>query len=245
MRYHTAHQADIRLRQVAASLMQYTAIYQRTTIDPGKSSTHYIRWGVTHLLQRFKKKWADLTNISFYGTIWLIANDIIIGSAITTFLRENETYLTDVITAILRVGIPRSISTCCTKLTRESSIQEYTIRRLQNLLLWLNDWPGGLKLNYELGKLFCDAFLWFTNAWEISILDRILFPSLPFIIRLISTSAMLGTTMAVSMACDLLSLATLHLYAFYVMSTAIFGFHIKTMASLFRTFRGELMVGVR
>lgn len=34
------------------------------------------------------------------------------------------------------------------------------------MLLELNDWPAGLKLNYELGKFFCDAFLWFLALWE-------------------------------------------------------------------------------
>jgi hypothetical protein len=44
--------------------------------------------------------------------------------------------------------------------------QLYGVKRLQESVLWLNDWPGGLKLNYELGKFFSDAFLWFAAGWE-------------------------------------------------------------------------------
>lgn len=40
------------------------------------------------------------------------------------------------------------------------------IDALRDALLQLNDWPAGLKLNYELGKFFCDAFLWFLTLWE-------------------------------------------------------------------------------
>lgn len=42
----------------------------------------------------------------------------------------------------------------------------YTLDSLRELLLWLNDWPGGVKLNYELAKIFCDGFLWGTGVWE-------------------------------------------------------------------------------
>lgn len=47
-----------------------------------------------------------------------------------------------------------------------TSEQVWSVKGLQDTLLWLNDWPGGLKLNYELGSFFCDAFLWFTAVWE-------------------------------------------------------------------------------
>lgn len=42
----------------------------------------------------------------------------------------------------------------------------YTLTALRDLLLWLNDWPGGVKLNFELATIFCDAFLWGTGLWE-------------------------------------------------------------------------------
>lgn len=46
------------------------------------------------------------------------------------------------------------------------STQKYTLTSLREALLWLNDWPGGVKLNYELASVFCDAFLWGTGLWE-------------------------------------------------------------------------------
>lgn len=45
-------------------------------------------------------------------------------------------------------------------------LQVYTLDSLRELLLWLNDWPGGVKLNFELASMFCDGFLWGTGLWE-------------------------------------------------------------------------------
>lgn len=63
-------------------------------------------------------------------------------------------------------------------------------------------------------------------------------PQLPDIIYFIGLLASLGTTFAISMTADLLALVTLHVYAFYVMATAVFSFHTQAMGSLFRIFRG-------
>jgi hypothetical protein len=44
--------------------------------------------------------------------------------------------------------------------------QRYTLENLREVLIWLNDWPGGVKLNFELASVFCDAFLWGTGLWQ-------------------------------------------------------------------------------
>lgn len=100
------------------------------------------------------------------------------------FLRENADVLAENMIAVLKVrlsflyrtfsssvGVPnRSISRRCANHpnygVKRPCPQVLSVKGLQDTLLWLNDWPGGLKLNYELGKFFCDAFLWFTSVWE-------------------------------------------------------------------------------
>lgn len=47
------------------------------------------------------------TTYSFYNTLWLIANDVIIGSALLTFLCENSDLLAELLTVFLKVGIGR------------------------------------------------------------------------------------------------------------------------------------------
>lgn len=71
-----------------------------------------------------------------------------------------------------------------------------------------------------------------------AVLEGLFFLHLPLVIRLVALSATLGATMSLSVASDLLALATLHLYCFYIMATAVFAFHIRALGSLFNIFRG-------
>ncbi|KAK9894009.1 Gpi1-domain-containing protein [Cystobasidium minutum MCA 4210] len=193
----TAHQIDVRLRQAYTAPDQYRSIYHSKVESGSASRTQYI---------------------SFYNMLWLIANDAIIGSAVTAFCLENNELIAQYIAAALKL---------------------WSVRRLQDTLLWLNDWPGGLKLNFELGTFFVDAFLWFTSVWEGIFLDRILLPHLPLIVKLVGLSASVGATMFLAMCSDFLSLSTLHLYIFYSMATTVFSFHTSAMGSLFNIFRGK------
>ncbi|KAL8281022.1 hypothetical protein RQP46_006701 [Phenoliferia psychrophenolica] len=155
--------------------------------------------------------------IQFYNTLWLIANDVIVGSAFASFFCENA----DVIGSTLG-----------------TLIQEYTLDSLRELLLWLNDWPGGVKLNYELASVFCDAFLWGTGLWE----DLIFTPlraSLPHMVYAVGLSGLLGTTMLLSAASDLLALLTLHVFVFYLLVTSLFRWHLSMLGALFNIFRGK------
>lgn len=85
------------------------------------------------------------------------------------------------------------------------------------------DWRPGFQLNTLLAV----------------VLDGILIPALPLVLRTIGLSAMFGTTMALSVMSDLLALSTFHLYAFYTMATAAFRFHTQAVRSLFHIFRGQ------
>lgn len=79
--------------------------------------------------------------------LWLIANDVIIGSAVVAILLENA----DVLGA--RLG---------------AALQAYAVDAVQANVRWLTEWPLGLKLNDELGGFFRDALLWLTSFWSES-----------------------------------------------------------------------------
>lgn len=46
------------------------------------------------------------------------------------------------------------------------SIQEWTIDLPLRALGWLNDWPGGIKLNTELSRFICSAFGASISLWD-------------------------------------------------------------------------------
>ncbi|ORY41449.1 N-acetylglucosaminyl transferase component-domain-containing protein [Leucosporidium creatinivorum] len=200
----TVQQIDTRLTQGLSWPSQYSLI--RTTLSASSQTSDMptLALGRAHYIQ-------------FYNTMWLIANDMIVGSAFTSFVCENSEYLGGLLGRL---------------------VQEYTLTSLRELLLWLNDWPGGVKLNFELASIFCDGFLWGTGLWEELIFAPLL-PFLPTMVYLLGLSGLLGTTMFFSFASDLLALLTFHIFVFYLMATSIFRWHLSMLGALFNIFRGK------
>lgn len=174
------------------------------------------------LLQRRYGTWSSIagTNsdyIRFYNSLWLVANDVIIGIAIGSFVNENAD---------------------ATAKTIVDMLDKYTITGLRDTIRWLMSYPGGLKLNTELAAFLGDLFLWVIEYWSVSIRTLIL-PYLPKIVYFIGFSAFAGASMPIAIFSDLLSLTTVHIYAFYVASARIFNWQLSIIVSLFHLFRGK------
>ncbi|KAI9479602.1 N-acetylglucosaminyl transferase component-domain-containing protein [Zychaea mexicana] len=96
-----------------------------------------------------RRNWANTAEtrayyISFYNSMWLVANDIIIGLAIGSFLTTNRYIMSYLLHKILH---------------------EYTVESLQSRMLWFLESPAGLKLNHELGSFLSELFLWLIRLW--------------------------------------------------------------------------------
>lgn len=122
----TAQQIEIRLQQFCYWPMQYVTLRQR------------------------KANWASVTTshpdyIRFYNSLWLVANDVIIGMAVGSYIIEHKDWVADQIRDLLRT---------------------YTVEALQRGISWLMDWPAGLKLNGELAAFLGDLFLWVIDYWS-------------------------------------------------------------------------------
>lgn len=122
----TAQQIEIRLQQFCYWPMQYSKLRQR------------------------KMNWASVTTshpdyIRFYNSLWLVANDVIIGMALGSYTIEHADWIAARIEDLLRV---------------------YTVDALQRSISWLMDQPAGLKLNSELAKFLGGLFLWVIDYWS-------------------------------------------------------------------------------
>ncbi|EPS35884.1 hypothetical protein H072_10675 [Dactylellina haptotyla CBS 200.50] len=193
----TAQQLDIRLQQLCYWPTQYRKLRKRKGDLESANSVHpdYIR---------------------FYNSLWLVANDVIIGIALGTFLIENSTGVADWLDALLR---------------------SYTIDGLRETILWLRVKPAGLKLNKELAEFLGDLFLWVVDYWGGSMVS--VRPHFAMLIWVIGFSSFAGATMPISIFSDLLSILTLHIYAFYIASARIYHWQLTTIISLFHLFRGK------
>lgn len=210
----TAQQVDIRLQQFCYWPIQYLTLRKR------------------------KDDWESITDrhpdyIRFYNSLWLVANDVIIGIALGSYIIDNAGYVAYQINNIL---------------------SGWTVEGLREMISWLMDWPAGLKLNNELAVFLGDLFLWVIDYWRgnVSLCVRSplvltsvaecvssLRPYLPHVIYFIGFSSFAGATMPIALFSDLLSLLTVHIYCFYTASARIFHWQLTIIVSLFHLFRGK------
>ena len=193
----TAQQVDIRLQQFCYWPTQYMTLNRRRNDWDSITSSHpeYIR---------------------FFNSLWLVANDIIIGIAIGSYIIDNAEY----------VG-----------LQVDSFISTYAVTGLQGMIVWLMDWPAGLKLNTELARFLGDLFLWVIEYWA-GLMSQFQ-PALPHIIRFIGCTSFAGASLPISLFSDLASLLTVHIYSFYIASARIYNWQLTIIISLFHLFRGK------
>jgi phosphatidylinositol N-acetylglucosaminyltransferase subunit Q len=193
----TAQQIEIRLQQFCYWPMQYVKLRLRKNDWESVTTSHpdYIR---------------------FYNSLWLVANDVIIGIAIGSYIIDNAGWVADQIGLLLR---------------------QYTVEALHSSIEWLMGWPAGLKLNRELALFLGDLFLWVIEYWSSCI--AALQPLLPHIIWFIGFSSFAGASMPIAMFSDLVSILTVHIYSFYLASARIYHWQLTILLSLFQLFRGK------
>ena len=122
----TAQQIDIRLQQFCYWPIQYTT------------------------LRRRKDDWDSVTDnhpeyIRFYNSLWLVANDVIIGIALGSYIIDNAERVASFVNLML---------------------SDWTVDGLKRMIIWLTDWPAGLKLNNELASFLGDLVLWVIEHWS-------------------------------------------------------------------------------
>lgn len=193
----TAQQIEIRLQQFCYWPMQYVKLRQRKTTWASVTTSHpdYIR---------------------FYNSLWLVANDVIIGIAVGSYIIEHADWVAMQINDLLSA---------------------YTVQALQRSISWLMGWPAGLKLNGDLAAFLGDLFLWVIDYWA-SCIDA-LTPALPKVVWFIGFSSFAGASMPLAMFSDLLSALTIHIYSFYLASARIYHWQLTILQSLFHLFRGK------
>ncbi|KAI0506405.1 n-acetylglucosaminyl transferase component GPI1 [Xylaria bambusicola] len=207
-----------RLRPSSPALKDISATAQQVEIR----LLQFCYWPMQYVkLRRRKNDWDSVTTshpdyIRFYNSLWLVANDVIIGIALGSYIIENGDWVADTINMI---------------------IDKYSIAALQTSISWLMGWPAGLKLNSELALFLGDLFLWVIDYW--SSCAQTLKPLLPQIIWFIGFSSFAGASMPIALFSDLLSALTLHIYSFYLASARIFHWQLTILLSLFQLFRGK------
>jgi phosphatidylinositol N-acetylglucosaminyltransferase subunit Q len=135
-----------RLRPEGAALKDISATAQQVDIR----LQQFCYWPIQYLtLRRRKDDWESVTKshpdyIRFYNSLWLVANDVIIGIALGSYIIDNADWVA------YQINI---------------ALSGWTVEGLQRMISWLMDWPAGLKLNNELAAFLGDLFLWVIEHW--------------------------------------------------------------------------------
>ncbi|CAI4220035.1 unnamed protein product [Parascedosporium putredinis] len=199
---------EFRARPHHAALKDLSATAQQVEIR----LQQFCYWPTQHMkLRQRKSDWASVTTshpdyIRFFNSLWLVANDVIIGIAMGSYIIEHAEWVGEQIGVILRT---------------------YTVEALQTSITWLMGWPAGLKLNNELAAFLGDLFLWVIDYWS-GFID-LLQPALPHIIWFIGFSSFGGASLPLAMLSDLLSALTIHIYSFYLASARIFNWQLSIL----------------
>ncbi|KAJ3273225.1 phosphatidylinositol N-acetylglucosaminyltransferase subunit gpi1 [Terramyces sp. JEL0728] len=153
--------------------------------------------------------------IGFFNTLWLIANDVIIGLTLKTIILDYQLVLADYL--------------------NEANI--HAIEVINTNINWLLLWPIGIKLNSELANFFAELFAWMLYVWRD--LLQGCHPYFPAVFYFIGCCGIFGSSMVVALLSDLLKLCTLHLQLFYTISARIYHWVLQIIDSTFNLFRGK------
>uniref|UniRef100_T1IKJ2 Phosphatidylinositol N-acetylglucosaminyltransferase subunit Q n=1 Tax=Strigamia maritima TaxID=126957 RepID=T1IKJ2_STRMM len=113
---------------------------------------------------------------------------------------------------------------------------ESVVDKIDALVRWLMGVPAGFKLNFPLSSTLGRFFLYHIYLWKTYI--YLVQPIVRQFLPAISSLGLLGLTFQLSILVDFLSLATFHVYCFYVYAARLYHLHICALISLWRLVRG-------
>ncbi|KAN0105245.1 N-acetylglucosaminyl transferase component (Gpi1) domain containing protein [Russula decolorans] len=154
--------------------------------------------------------------VRFNNAVWLVMNDVILGGVLGAFICQNS----EIIGILLHDWF-------------KSAFIDFT----HDSLLWLDNWPEGLKLNTELSAFLVHTLLGVLELWAY--LLRSLSPYFPIIVYLTGLSGYGGLTIQLSLFLDVFSALTLHVSLSHLVLRNALSYQISALRSLFNLFRGK------
>jgi hypothetical protein len=156
--------------------------------------------------------------ITVWNGLWLIANDLILGWAVGLTLRDHHSTL------------GRGLA---------EGLKYYSLEPTIAGLRWLDDWPGGLKLNTELSAFYLDMYLGLFYFFRSLVVDPIL-SVLPTLLAGIGLAgSLLGLSILICLVSDLLRLLCLHLSALHWIARSQYRLLLHLLSFLLLLFRGK------
>ncbi|KAJ3338236.1 phosphatidylinositol N-acetylglucosaminyltransferase subunit gpi1 [Gonapodya sp. JEL0774] len=199
-------QLDLRLHMIAFWPRQFYNFWIKSDMHTRASSP-------IGALRVFERRQA--LYIEFHNQIWLVANDVIIGWAVSSFI----IMAADELAIILG-----------------ENYQRFAVEEISQALHWLMGYPAGLKLNSPLTNFMGEMFLYILGLWASW------FPYsayLPDVLKLIGWTGVAGASLPLALLSDLITVSTSHIYGLYFVTTTLQTMFVSGVHSLLYVFRGK------
>ncbi|GEQ71413.1 hypothetical protein JCM33374_g5096 [Metschnikowia sp. JCM 33374] len=211
-------QLDLRLRQVSFFPFQFLSYYDTNFLKSDIQS----QLGIPMTNERYNINNSNYINL--YNTMWLIINDVLIGSTLHRFLsRDLDKKMHQLNDALFTI--------CFTK--------------LDTFISWIgSDYPGGFKLNNDLGQFMQLLFLW-TSQTCSEVFRFLAFASssenwFMYIIKAwLKVSCYLGVSFVTAFFIDYVKITNVHTHLFSLAATKIYNRQVEMLKSLMQLFRGR------
>ncbi|EAU83419.2 phosphatidylinositol N-acetylglucosaminyltransferase subunit GPI1 [Coprinopsis cinerea okayama7 len=201
-------------------LLPHSAIAQQVKVR-GKQAEVFLEnidaLSVVHQDARISKYAKRYT--SFFNDIWLLLNDYTIGFAFGALLCDNHQKLA--------ASLASYIQLLCLSCVEES-------------LIWLDSWPGGLKLNTDLSKFYSKMFISIVQLWGDLLVHHILPHTSSLVLLCGYASIFGGFTFSLALIIDALGFfITPHLTVCYILSRLVYSIVKDALGGLWAVFRGK------
>lgn len=162
--------------------------------------------------------------IATWNGLWLIANDLILGWFIATIVDQHRDEISSQLVRWLRLSLTG----------------------LEQACQWLDDWPGGLKLNTELSRFYRDMYVGLISLFQTM--------SIGPLIRMLSTSTgerwsfwtvfalagrCCGLSIQVCLLVDVVKLATLQVRWLHILARSQYAVLLHLISVFLDLFRGK------
>ncbi|KAI0303437.1 N-acetylglucosaminyl transferase component-domain-containing protein [Multifurca ochricompacta] len=154
--------------------------------------------------------------VRFNNAVWLVMNDVILGTVVGAFVCENS--------GVIGTSLHDWLKAVFIDFTRDA-------------LLWLDDWPEGLKLNTELSSFLVHTLLGVLELWAYIL--RLLSPHFPTIAHAVGLSGYGGLTVPMSLFLDIFNALTLHISLSHLILKKALLYQTSALRSLWNLFRGK------
>ncbi|EPY53980.1 pig-Q [Schizosaccharomyces cryophilus OY26] len=193
----SARQVDLRLQQACFWPVQYMKLWML------RKSKHVV-------MKDYKEY------IRLYNNLWLVANDIIFGITMCSFILDNLPLVVNLLDKV---------------------VFKFAIKDVRVMVTWLIDTPAGLKLNNDICKFIVKLSIWIIDVWYTVLLSWRQY--IPSFVRIIAFSGFGGASLMIALMSDFLSIMTLHLYILYLAAARLYNWQLRIIYSLLQLFRGK------